>query len=158
MAKAKEVPGLSADLPFRDAAAAIVRVRTGELFAAADDVLDVTEPEGVHAMRVASRRLRAILEIAAPCFDRDALRPVLRDVKALADALGARRDPDVELIALEGLAAAMGPSELVGIDFVADRVREEQAQGNVVLETALRAAHESDLRGRLFALADGVAS
>ena len=56
-------------------------------------------------MRVASRRLRAVLEIYEPCFPRKALHDVLADVKALADALGERRDPDVHLAAARGAAA-----------------------------------------------------
>ena len=50
------------------------------------------------------RRLRAVLEIFAPCF-RNKRVPggVLRDVKRLADALGERRDPDVHIDALRGV-------------------------------------------------------
>ena len=60
-------------------------------------------------MRVATRRLRAVLEIYAPCFPRDEFSVVLRDVKALADALGARRDPDVQLAALAGMEERARP-------------------------------------------------
>ena len=94
-----------------------------------------------------------MLEIYRPCFDPATYKPVLRDVKALADALGARRDPDVQLEALGRLAAGMARAELAGIDLLADEVREEQAAGNVVLRVALDEAELSDLRGRLLALA-----
>src|SRR3954447_8333631 len=100
MAKAQEVE-LAADETFAEAGARIVAVRAGELFEHAGGVLDTEDIERVHDMRVASRRLRAVLEIFAACFDRDLLKDVLRDVKAIADALGERRDPDVHL---EGLA------------------------------------------------------
>ena len=60
-------------------------------------------------MRVATRRLRAVLEIYAPCFPPRRAPAVLRDVKALADALGARRDPDVQLAALAGMAERLDP-------------------------------------------------
>ncbi len=153
MAKAREVPGLHAQLPYQEAAAATVRVRADELFDAQEGVLDTEDIERVHAMRVATRRLRAVLEIYRPCFDADRYRPVLRDVKALADALGARRDPDVQLEALSGLAAAMPRSDLAGIDLLADEVRAEQRQGNELLAVALAESERSDLRGRLLALA-----
>ena len=58
-------------------------------------VLDVDEIENVHDMRVASRRLRAALEIFASCFDPEEHEQVLGEVKAIADALGERRDRDV---------------------------------------------------------------
>ena len=85
MAKARDIPGLRWDDSFRTAAAAVVRVRAQELWEQADGVLDTSDVERVHAMRVASRRLRAVLEIFAPCFPAAAYRDVLRDVKRLAD-------------------------------------------------------------------------
>ena len=59
-------------------------------------------------MRVATRRLRAVLELYAPCFPARELRPVLRDVRRLADALGARRDPDVQLARVAAFARGAG--------------------------------------------------
>ena len=88
MAKARDISGLHADLSYRDAAARTIAVRAQELFDHAEGVLDTSDIERVHDMRVASRRLRAVLEIYEPCFPRKALRDVLRDVKAVADALG----------------------------------------------------------------------
>ena len=128
-------------------------MRTDELFAAGRNVLDTDDIEQVHDMRVASRRLRAVLEIFAPCFDRGQYRPVLRDVKALADALGTRRDPDVQLDALEKLAARMGGPERRGIELMAEGLRTEQALGNETLAAALQDAEAGDLHGRLQALA-----
>jgi CHAD domain-containing protein len=155
MAKARPVPGLHAQLPFAEAAAATVRVRTEELFDAQDGVLDTTEVERVHAMRVATRRLRAVLEIYRPCFEQEHYRPVLRDVKALADALGARRDPDVQLLALDRLEADMPEEDRAGLELLAAEVREEQAAGNELLAVALAESERSDLRGRLLGLLEG---
>lgn len=158
MAKAKDIPGLHARLPYAEAAARTVRARAEELFAISSaDVLDTEDIEQVHDMRVASRRLRAVLEIYSPCFDRERFRAVLADVKALADALGARRDPDVQLAALESLRAAMPPDDHPGIALVTDEVRREQSDGNEILAVALEAAESSDLRGRLLELADSAA-
>ena len=157
MAKAREVPGLAPDVPFAEAARRTVAVRADELFEHADGVLDTGDIERVHDMRVASRRLRAVLEIFAPCFDPEQFRPVLRDVKRLADALGARRDPDVQLAAVERLTRAMGEGERPGLALVAGEFSREQAEGNEVLAAALRDAQERDLRGRLAALAEGAA-
>jgi CHAD domain-containing protein len=153
MGKAKDVPGLRPDTPFREAARATVRVRAQELFEHSANVLDTEDIERVHDMRVATRRLRAVLEVYAPCFDPKQLKPVLRDVKALADALGERRDPDVQLAALQDFAAAVPEADWPGIDAFADRIRAEQATGNRTLADALARAEEHDLRGRLEVLA-----
>src|SRR3954449_10983806 len=119
MAKAREVP-IAPGEPFRVAAARVVAVRTEELFEHAECVLDTEDIERVHDMRVASRRLRAVLEIFAPCFPKDAHRDVLRDVKALADALGERRDPDVHLEDLAKLEAAAPADQRSGIHHLAE--------------------------------------
>ena len=153
MAKAAEID-VDPDEPYAAAGARVVRARAAELFDHADGVLDTEDPERVHAMRVATRRLRAVLEIFAPCFDRELHGEVLRDVKRLADALGERRDPDVHLIGLHALTAAVAEGQRRGVAAFAARVRERQEAGNVVLAAALRDAQESGLAGRLEALAD----
>jgi CHAD domain-containing protein len=153
VAKAADIE-VRPDEPYAHAAARIVRVRADELFEQAEGVLDTSDIERVHDMRVASRRLRAVLEVFAPCFPRGPYRGVLRDVKMLADALGERRDPDVHLAAMERLAAELPPELQPGIEELAERQRERQAVGNEVLAPALEDIERTDLRGRLHALAD----
>src|SRR6476620_5158037 len=101
MAKAREIEGFAEAGTFAEAAALAVETRTEELFSFAEGVLDTSDIERVHDMRVATRRLRAALEIFAPCFPKAAHRSVLGEVKDLADALGARRDRDVQIAQLE---------------------------------------------------------
>ena len=153
MAKARDIPGLNGrPVSFREAGRTAVAVRAQELFDHAEGVLDTEDIERVHDMRVASRRLRAVLEVFAPAFDPSAHRTVLEDVKALADALGARRDPDVQLQALATLAAELPPEDQPGLDLYAQRVRAAQAHGNDTLAAALAAMVDGDLEGRLRAL------
>ena len=152
MAKAREVE-LEADEPFADAARRVIAVRAQEVFDHAEGVLDTTDIERVHDMRVATRRLRAALEVFAAAFEADELRPVLRDVKRLADALGERRDPDVHLEEFGKLREKFGPADQPGVELLLDDLRTEQARGNDILAAELRAAAESDLLGRLLALA-----
>ena len=93
-------------------------MRAEELFEQSENVLDMTDIERVHDMRVASRRLRAVLEIYAPCFPREQFRPLLREVKALADALGARRDPDVLLDRLREIEDDLPRTDARGVEVV----------------------------------------
>ena len=144
MAKAAEID-VTPEEPYALAGARIVRVRTAELFEHDEGVLDTVDIERVHAMRVATRRLRAVLEVFAPCFPKQPFKSALRDVKALADALGERRDPDVHLEAMRSFG---------GVEPLVESLRERQAAGNTLLAAALEAAESSDLRGRLLALAD----
>jgi CHAD domain-containing protein len=158
MAKAHDIPGLHAELSYREAAAQTVAVRAEELFHHAAGVLDTSDIERVHDMRVASRRLRAVLEIYEPCFPRKALRVALRDVKDLADALGERRDPDVQLAQLDEFSSAVKLADRPGVEAFSERVRAEQSSANQALATALAELEESDLRGRLASLAASAAS
>lgn len=153
MAKAAEIE-IDPFESFAAAGARIVAVRSRELFEHADGVLDTSDIERVHAMRVASRRLRAVLEIFAPCFEKAAFKEVLQDVKSLADALGERRDPDVHIDAMDAFAAAVGAQQRRGVQTLAARLRERQAAGNEILAAALYAVERSDLPGRLQALAE----
>jgi CHAD domain-containing protein len=151
MAKARPVP-LDPSEPYREAAARVVEARVEEVFDHEAGVLDTGDIERVHDMRVATRRLRAVLEIFAPCFPARAHRAVLREVKTLADALGERRDPDVQIAALESFEAAMPAPYRGGARSMADAVRAEQGAGNARLEAALAHVHDTDLRGRAAAL------
>ena len=93
----------------------------------------MTDIERVHDMRVASRRLRAAMEIFAPCFPRKAFRVALREVKEIADALGERRDRDVAIAALDEIAAAMSSADRAGLELLIDRLRREQEEANEAL-------------------------
>ena len=148
MAKARPVE-LDAQMTFAQAASVTLATRTHELFAQADHVLDTSDIERVHDMRVASRRLRAALEVFAPCFGKREHRDLLREVKQLADALGARRDPDVQIAALERLRDELPVEDHPGVELLIERARQAQAEGNTTVREALEAALTRDLRGRL---------
>lgn len=63
--------------------------------------LDWSDPEGVHSMRVASRRLRGALRDFMPYLRQRGLTNVLKRMKSIAAALGEVRDQDVAIVALE---------------------------------------------------------
>jgi CHAD domain-containing protein len=153
MAKARDIPELAKASSFREAAWMAVDVRAQEVFDHAAGVLDVTDIERVHAMRVATRRLRAVMEIFAPAFPKEQHRTALKEVKALADALGERRDRDVAIDAMTRIGDALTTDDRLGIDHLIGELREEQQGANRILGGALQAIEENDLRGRLRALA-----
>ncbi len=153
MAKARAISGVAPDSSFREAAADAVEVRTEELFSFSEGVLDTGDVERVHDMRVASRRLRAVLEVFAPCFPKKELRRTLREVKALADDLGERRDPDVAIAALERVGAGLAAPDRPGLDGLIAELSQRQQSGNTLLARRLERVEEIDLRARLLALA-----
>src|SRR5436305_14922546 len=153
MAKAREIEGFAEAGSFAEASALAVETRTDELFSFGEGILDTSHIERVHDMRVASRRLRAALEIFAPCFPKSEQRAVLRDVKGLADALGERRDRDVQIVQLEGLSRSLAPGDRAGLRDLIGTLREEQAAANTVVADALEQIERDELRSRLIALA-----
>ena len=153
MAKAAAIPGLRPDTEFREAAARAVEKRTNEVFVFQQGVLDMSDIERVHDMRVATRRLRAVMEVFAPCFPKKPHRKALRDVKRLADALGERRDPDVHIEALERIAGRLTAEDRPGIESLEEELRASQTAANEALAQMLQELIDSDLEGRLKALA-----
>ena len=148
MAKPRPIPDLSADVPYGEAAAKIVAVRAAELREHAQGVLDTGDIERVHDMRVATRRLRAALEIFEPCFAPEQFDQALRDVKRLADALGERRDRDVAIASLTAFNDQMPVPDRRGVSSLIRELRVEQEEANVHLaplveETNLAALGES---------------
>lgn len=138
MAPARPIRDLTCDDSFRAAAGKILWTRFDEMMSFTDVAVAGEDPEGVHDMRVASRRLRAALELFQPIFPRRELRPLLREVKGLADALGGVRDLDVMLERL-----------------TSDQKGRPQAQREVLQEMVTELhRRRDDARGTLIGLLD----
>ncbi len=147
MAKAREIDGLEPEGSYAAAAVAIVSIRAREVVDNAEGVLDTSDIELVHDMRVATRRLRAALEIFEPCFPAKPWKAALNEVKALADTLGERRDRDVAIESLETFAAEMPAPDRPGVASLIAELRAEQRAANEalapwVMPQRLAALHE----------------
>ncbi len=70
------------------------------------------EPDGVHKMRVATRRLRSALATFRPLLDRDITEPLRDELKWIAGELGGARDAEVLRMRLVDELAAE-PDDLV---------------------------------------------
>jgi CHAD domain-containing protein len=105
MAKAKEITGIDCAADALEWAAEVMRVRFDEIVSLRGSALDFSDIEGVHSMRVATRRLRSSMRDFMPLMKKRPLERVRKQLKQIADALGAVRDHDVAIIALEALQA-----------------------------------------------------
>src|SRR5688572_5678514 len=83
--------------------AEVLRVRFNEVLKFCEAALAPANPEGVHDMRVAIRRLRSVLRDFAGIPGKRPLANLTRSLKKLADALGRVRDLDVLIEDLETL-------------------------------------------------------
>jgi CHAD domain-containing protein len=127
----------------------VVGVRAAEVFEHSDGVLDMGDIEPLHDMRVATRRLRAALEVYAPCLPSKRHRKALKRVKGLADALGERRDRDVAIEFLTGFAEEAPEADRAAIGALIERLRLEQRRANEELVPFLEDKRQKKLRRRL---------
>ena len=132
MAKAKRIKGIKCKSVASAGIKLVLLTRFEELYGFHETALDWSDPEGVHSMRVASRRLRSALRDFAPHLRKRALSGVLKELKDIADALGEVRDQDVAIMALEKIVhhapADLSPAlhEFIGARReIRDRAREE---------------------------------
>jgi CHAD domain-containing protein len=116
MAKARKIKGIDCNGAAGDGIKLVLEGRFSEMSKLRDAALNWKDPEGVHSMRVASRRLRSALRDFTPYLRKRGLTPSLRQIKQIADALGDVRDQDVAIDALEKLksAAPHGVSVVIG--------------------------------------------
>ena len=103
MAKAKEIIGLDCAADALLWAAEVLRVRLEEVVNLRGAALDFSDIEGVHDMRVATRRLRSAVRDFEPLLKKRLPKKVRKDLKRVSDALGAVRDQDVAIEFLEKL-------------------------------------------------------
>lgn len=151
MAKAKQIARLNC----QDAAARVIpqvlQSRMKQMCALRDRALDWNDPEGVHDMRVASRRLRSALGDFKPYLRKGSI-PTNR-LKAIAKSLGAVRDEDVVLGALDELRSKADERVGKGIEAIAEEHRGQRQQARSALERAIKAsaiaALRDDFRARL---------
>src|SRR4029079_1418428 len=101
MAKAKRMKGINCKSVASAGIRLVLLTRFEELCSFQTTALDWTDPEGVHSMRVASRRLRSALRDFMPYLRKRPLALVLKQLRSIADALGEVRDQDVAIAALE---------------------------------------------------------
>ena len=139
MAKAKEIIGLDCEAEALEGMKLVLLGRLEEMCELRAEALDWTSDEGVHDMRVASRRLRSALRDFRPHMRAGRRLDAARaELKRLAGALGAVRDEDVAINALEKLKEkAEERSASEGLELFADQRRARREGARVELVQAL---------------------
>jgi len=135
MARSKIISGIECDGAATAGIRTVLSSRLDEMCSLREHALKWSDPEGVHDMRVASRRLRGALSDFMPFLRKRSLSPSLKQIKTIADSLGQVRDQDVAIMALEKLAAkapaevSTALSNLVDLrKTMRDKAREELAR------------------------------
>lgn len=134
------------DVTFRDAMRALIHERWQEVWKAMPAAIEGADSEGVHDVRVASRRLRAAMDVAAPAFPKAWYKPLHRFAKEITRALGEVRDRDVVLERLREQRAAAAPVDWPGIDRLITRVDRERIIAREAMEAYLSGLMQGPLR------------
>ena len=133
MAKTSE-SSLHPQQRYRAAMATLIADRWDVLWKAVPAAMAGDDIEGVHDVRVASRRLRAAMDVAVECFPASWYRPLHDTAKEITGALGEVRDRDVLLAFLEQDRAAAAAEEGPGLDRLIDRVTAERDAARLEME------------------------
>ncbi|HKP38794.1 MAG TPA: CHAD domain-containing protein [Pyrinomonadaceae bacterium] len=133
--KAKRIPGLDCSAPADQMIRLVLRTQLRTMCNLRARALDWSDPEGVHEMRVLSRRMRS----AISDFEIHLRKPGLpvRKLRAIAKSLGVVRDEDVALAALEALRADASEDVAVGIDSLLEERRQRQTKARADLMKAI---------------------
>lgn len=116
MSKPAPIEGLDARSTMDEAARRSIEARLGDVRKFEDKLGGAVDADDVHDMRVASRRLRAALEL----FDRKRQLCAAHDaVEALGDALGQVREMHVQLAWLRDELSAASERDKVGLQALA---------------------------------------
>jgi CHAD domain-containing protein len=95
------------------------------------------DPEDVHRMRVATRRLRSLLRTTRPMFDRGWTDAMRRELDFLAGALGAVRDLDVLIAHIDEESARLDAGDAVAVSALPRTLREQRRRAFANLREVL---------------------
>ena len=132
--------------PISESARRTLRRFFDKLLAREDAVIKGEDIEDVHQMRVATRRLRASLQVAAGVYDPKLIRRYRRGLRRIAESLGAVRDGDVFLEHVTAYQAGLPEAERAQLDPLIAAVSAERAQTRAKLLAALEAKRYHKLK------------
>ncbi len=124
----------------------LIGARWEDVWKAVPRAVEGTDIEGVHDVRVASRRLRAAMDVAAPAFPKSWYKPLHTVAKEITSELGEVRDRDVMLEHLRAEREAAPLNERPGIDRLIARIDRERVAARTEMESFLQELDKRSLR------------
>ena len=136
MAKARKIPYLNPGQPLGICLQKILRTRFNEMIAKEEGTLKGEDIEYLHDMRVASRRVQAVLKIFRAVFPKNMYNDEYAQVRLLIRSLGAIRDYDVFIEKLEKLREISEAADNRAIDMLIVRKKvERDAKRRIMVRT-----------------------
>jgi CHAD domain-containing protein len=119
--------------PVAEVARRTLRRFFDRLLAREEDVIKGEDAEDVHQMRVATRRLRASLQVVEGVYDPKLIRRFRRGLQQIAGSLGAVRDGDVFLAHVVAYGDALQEDKRADLDPLVKGITADRAQARVDL-------------------------
>jgi CHAD domain-containing protein len=132
--------------PIAEAARRQLRRFFDKLLAREDAVRDDEDIEDVHQMRVATRRIRASLQVVEGVYDARPIRRYRRGLRRVAQSLGAVRDGDVFLAHVVAYRDSLPADAPAGLEPLIAAVTAERAQARERLLADLDAKRYTKLK------------
>ncbi|MFN8603854.1 MAG: CHAD domain-containing protein [Candidatus Binatia bacterium] len=139
-------------------AAQVIEEQRVKMFAQVASAVDGRDPEGVHDMRVATRRLRAALKVFTPWIESADLARVGPNIRTLTRALGRVRELDVLRLRFAGLAAQATPQRAMAIESIDARLARRRSRARAQMMAAFAKVDLDRLDARLQRLVAQLAS
>ena len=140
---------LDPDEPLRVAARRVIAARADDLAGIAPGAVGASDPEALHDVRVAVRRLTSALDVFAVGLDEDARRRARRMLRRDAEPLGVARDLDVQIALVRRFLKSARASEQAGIAHVLTELASERAEMEADVAAAIAALAEPELQAAL---------
>ncbi|HET6173140.1 MAG TPA: CHAD domain-containing protein [Gaiellales bacterium] len=140
---------LGPEEPLRIAARRVIAARSADLAEIVPGAVGSSDPEALHDVRVALRRLTSALDVFADGLEEDARRRVRRMLRRDAEPLGRARDLDVQIALVRRFLKGARTSEQAGISHVLNVLSAERAEIEGELQPAIAALADPELRTAL---------
>ncbi len=128
-----EKPGMQPEDTMAEAGRKVVLFHFAEMVSHEGGVRQGKDPDELHDMRVATRRMRAAFDLFSAAFKEKALAPHIQGLRKIARRLGRVRDLDVIIGKAIDYCEALPEEKRTGLDPLIESWQQERDQGRISL-------------------------
>lgn len=132
----------------------ILSKKVDDFFTCRERVLKTLDPEDIHDLRVASRRLREALALFESCYPAGKLAAIDKTAKKVTRLLGEMRNTDEAYLFFAGLAGELGEPCSSALQPLLSMLQERRAGGGERLKNRLKKVVPGKLRPHYLKLID----
>jgi CHAD domain-containing protein len=121
MARARKIRGINYEEQLSLVLPKILKARFTEMVTFEKDMLKGKDTESLHNMRVAARRVQAVLKIFRACYPEDLYKKNYRNLKSIISALGEVRQVDVIIDTIKKYGGIVKGKDKIAINLILRR-------------------------------------